>query len=71
MTLTPEQTVKLIELYAEQCVEDMDIKCLIQFVYDTICENMFNAENEEELFGTISEVYDEELLQKLIESAKS
>jgi hypothetical protein len=65
MTLTSEQINQLIELYAEQCVEDMDIKCLIQFVYDTICENMKHA-GEEEVLGQICDVYDEETLQGMI-----
>lgn len=68
MNLTPQQTVKLIELYAERCVEDMDTKCMEQFVYDTICENLFHAENEEELLGAMSDVYGEEVLQELVET---
>jgi hypothetical protein len=70
MTLNPEQITQLVELYAERCVEDMDTKCLEQFVYDTIRENMLNA-GYDDILETISEVYDEEVLQEMVESVKS
>jgi hypothetical protein len=65
MTLTADQITQLVENYAERIVDDMDTKCLEQFVFDTIVENMLNA-GEEEILGVISDVYDEEVLQEMI-----
>jgi len=67
MTLTPEQLDQLVELYAERCVEDMDTKCLEQFVYDTLVENL-SIQSEEDVLEQISCVYDEETVQEMIES---
>lgn len=67
MNLTSEQLNQLVENYAERCVDDMDTKCLMQFVYDTICENMHYM-GQEEVLEQISCVYDEEILQQMIES---
>lgn len=65
MTLTADQINQLIENYAERIVDDMDVKCLIQFAYDTIVENMKHA-GEEEVLGQICDMYDEETLQGMI-----
>ncbi len=67
MTLTSEQLNQLVELYAERCVDDMDTKCLIQFVYDTIVDNMANM-SEHEVLDQISCVYDDETVQVMVES---
>ena len=65
MTLTSQQLNQLIENYAEKCVDDMDTKCLMQFVYDTICENLYHM-GEEDVLNTIANVYDEDVIQELI-----
>lgn len=65
MTFTPEQIDQLIELYATRCVDDMDTKCLEQFVYDTLVENL-SIMGEEDVLQQISGVYDEETLQEMI-----
>lgn len=67
MTLTSEQLNQLVELYAERCVDDMDTKCLMQFVYDTICENMYHM-SEHEVLDQLSCVYDDETVQVMVES---
>jgi hypothetical protein len=67
MTLTTQQLNQLVELYAERCVDDMDTKCLEQFVYDTICENMYHM-GEEDVLNEIANVYDEDVIQELVES---
>jgi hypothetical protein len=67
MTLTTDQINQLVELYAERCVEDMDTKCLMQFVYDTIVENM-SVMGEHDVLDQISMVYDEEILQEMVDS---
>jgi hypothetical protein len=46
MTLTSQQLDQLVENYAERIVDDMDTKCLIQFVYDTIVENLSRTGGE-------------------------
>jgi hypothetical protein len=67
MTLTSQQLDQLIENYAERIVDEMDVKCLIQFAYDTIVEN-FAGKSEEDVLTEISYVYDEDVIQELIES---
>ncbi len=67
MTLTDNQLDQLIDNYAERIVDEMDVKCLIQFVYDTIVENL-RGKDEEEVLGEIAYVYDEDVIQELIES---
>ena len=67
MTLTDNQLNQLIDNYAERIVDDMDVKCLMQFVYDTIVENL-RGKDEEEVLGEIAYVYDEDVIQELIES---
>ena len=67
MTLTSQQLDQLVENYAERIVDDMDTKCLIQFVYDTIVENLSHL-NEEDVLNEIANVYDEDVIQELVES---
>jgi len=69
MTLTSQQLDRLIENYAERIVDDMDTKCLIQFVYDTIVTNMEHM-NEEDVLNEIANVYDEDVIEELIEGVK-
>ena len=70
MTLTSQQLDRLVEKYAERCVDDMDTKCLMQFVYDAICENMYYM-NEEDVLDTIANVYGEDVIQELIAEVTS
>ena len=66
-SLTSQQIREFIDAYAERIIDDMDVKCLMQFVFDTITENMsIQSPNDvlEEVFG----VYDEETVAELIES---
>jgi hypothetical protein len=65
MTLTTQQLDNLVELYAERIVDEMDVKCLIQFAYDTIVENLSHL-NEEDVLNEIANVYDEDVIQELI-----
>ena len=67
MTLTDNQLDQLIDNYAERIVDDMDVKCLMQFVYDTIVENL-RGKDEEEVLGEIAYVYDEDVIKELMES---
>ena len=67
LMLTSQQLDRLIENYAERIVDDMDVKCLIQFAYDTIVTNMEHM-NEEDVLNEIANVYDEDVIQELVES---
>ena len=65
--LTDNQLDQLIDNYAERIVDEMDVKCLMQFVYDTIVENLA-GKSEEDVLNEISYVYDEDVIEELIES---
>ena len=67
MTLTSQQLDQLIENYAERIVDEMDVKCLMQFVYDTLVESLA-GKSEEDVLNEISYVYDEDVIQELVES---
>ena len=66
MNLTSQQLNQLVENYAERIVDEMDVKCLMQFAYDTIVDNMMNM-GPEDVLNEISGVYDEETLQELVD----
>lgn len=66
MKLDPNQLSKLIELYAIDVVDGMDIRDLCQFAIDTICDNL-DGMSEEELREEISGIYDEEYLNNLLQ----
>jgi hypothetical protein len=66
MTLSNEQLSKLIEVYATDLVDGMDVRDLCQFAVDTICDNL-DGLSEDELREEIADVYDEEYLNNLLE----
>jgi hypothetical protein len=66
-TFTSDQVQQFIENYAEQMVDDMDTKCLMQFVYDTIVENL-SIQSPECILEQISCCYDDETIEELLES---
>jgi hypothetical protein len=66
MELDPNQLSKLIELYATDVVDGMDMRDLCQFAIDTICDNL-DGMSEEELREEISGIYDEEYLNNLLQ----
>ena len=66
-TLTSDQIQQFVENYAERIVDDMDTKCLMQFVYDTIVENL-NIQGPEDILNEVSCVYDDDEIKELIES---
>jgi hypothetical protein len=67
MTLSKDQLSKLIQVYAEQVVDNMDVRDLCAFAVDTICDNMSDY-NESELLEEMSHYYDDEELNELMES---
>ena len=48
----------LVERYAEQILDSMDMKTMERFVYDTLVENLTDY-SEDELVTEISETYPE------------
>ena len=48
----------LVERYAEQILDSMDMKTMERFVYDTLVENLTDY-TEDELITEISETYPE------------
>jgi hypothetical protein len=70
MTLTNDQLSKLVLMYAERIVDNMDVRDLCAFAIDTICDNMTDY-NESELMEELSHYYDDEELQELVESVKN
>ena len=69
MTLTNDQIRKLVAIYAERVVDNMDVRDLCAFAIDTICDNMTDY-NESELMEELSHYYDDDELNELIESVK-
>jgi len=67
MTLSPAQLDKIIEIYATAMVDSMDEKTLVEFVYDTIVENMSNL-GEEDILNELYAYYDEDDADRIIES---
>ena len=70
MSLTPEQLSKLIQLYAEQVVDSMDVRDLCSFAIDTISDNM-DGLSESEVLEELQHYYDEDELNELIESVQN
>ena len=67
MTLSKDQLYKLVSIYAERVVDNMDVRDLCAFAIDTVCDNMTDY-NESELMEELSHYYDGDELQEMIES---
>jgi hypothetical protein len=67
MTLSNEQLAALTEAYAEMIVDGMDMDDLITFAVESLVAE-YNKYTEAELLSEIEELYDEEVLNDLIES---
>jgi hypothetical protein len=70
MTLTNEQLAALTEAYAEMIVDGMDMDDLITFAIESLVAE-YNKYTETELLSEIEELYDEEVLNGLVESVTS
>ncbi len=72
MDLTQDQYDKLLASYIEQIVDGMDLKDLIQFASDMIEQNLReNCSTPDELIEEISQFYDENVVNEMIESVVS
>ena len=66
MTLNTMQLLQLKEAYANMIVDDMDMKTLCQFAFDSILSNLESYDVDDpkdEIVG----LYDEEVLNNLLE----
>ena len=66
-SLTEQQIRDFIDAYANRCVDDMDVKCLMQFAFDTIAENL-REQDAKQILDEVFYVYDEDVVAELIES---
>ena len=67
MTLSQDQLSKIVQLYAERVVDNMDVRDLCAFAIDTICDSMIDY-NESELMEELSHYYEDDELEELVES---
>jgi hypothetical protein len=67
MTLSNEQLAALTEAYAEHIVDGMDMDDLVTFAIESLVAE-YNKYTEAELLSEIEELYDEEVLNDLLES---
>ena len=70
MTLSAPQLATLIDNYANHVIDGMDMDTLVQFAYDSLVAE-YNKYSESELLSEIEELYDEETVEMLLESATS
>lgn len=63
MKLLKKQRENLLEKYADKCVEDMDMKTLMQSMIERIIES-FDSDDDEYLIAQVEEFYPE-LLDEL------
>jgi predicted Zn-dependent protease with MMP-like domain len=64
MELNESQANELRVKFAEYIVDTMDMKCLLQFAFDSIIENL--PINAEDLITEIRDNYDQETLDDLL-----
>ena len=70
LNLTAQQRSELIEQYVDLCVDSMDYKSLEEFVRNTLIHD-FDKLSDSELKEEISNSFDEEVLEDLIDSVCS
>ena len=64
--LTPSQYNELVEQFVDLVVDNMDMKTLVQYVYDDLREH-YEQSSENELKDTIDN-FDEELWDELVDN---
>lgn len=70
ITLNDMQLLQLKEAYANMIVDDMDMKTLCQFAFDSILSNL-ESYDQDDLKDEIVELYDEEVLNNLLEEVNT
>jgi len=72
MELTQDQYDKLLAIYVESIVDGMGLDSLVQFASEMIEENLrATCSLPEELIEEISQFYDEDYVNDLVESVTS
>ena len=66
MTLTTKQFIKLVENYASFIIDGMDLKDLESMAFDLLVRE-YETYTEDEIVGEIEELYDQEVLDSLME----
>ena len=66
MTLTTKQFIKLVENYASFIIDGMDLKTLESMAFDLLVRE-YETYTEEQIVGEIEELYDQEVLDNLME----
>jgi hypothetical protein len=66
MALSSDQLNELVEMYAVRMVDNMDVKTMEAFIFDTIVENM-GVQSEEDIIQQLSHYYDDDELTDMIE----
>ena len=69
MTLTKEQMTKLVENYASYIIDGMDLETLESMAFDLLVRE-YETYTEEQIVGEIEELYDQEVLDSLMENVK-
>jgi hypothetical protein len=68
MTLSKEQLSILVENYAQHIVDGLDTESMESMVFDLLVRE-YETYTEEEILGEVEELYGEELVADLVESA--
>ena len=69
MKLSKDQTKQLASAYCEKIVNDMDLDTLMTLCYDLLMDSYENLDAEE-IAEEIRDLYDEEVLNDLMEEVK-
>ena len=67
MTLNKEQFTQFVENYVSQIVEGLDVEQLEIIAFDLLVRE-YETHTEEQIVNEITEIYDEEYAQSLLES---
>jgi hypothetical protein len=67
MTMNNEQLAQFKFNYCERIIEDMDMDTLMQLAHDLLMDS-YQSCSEEEIKESILDLYDDEVLQEMVES---
>ena len=67
MTMNKEQLAQFKYNYCERIIEDMDMDTLMQLAHDLLMDS-YQSCSEEEIKESILDLYDDEVLQEMVES---
>lgn len=63
--LTPKQLEQLIDMYANDVVDNMDMKTMERFVYDVILENL-SVQSDNDILDTLYQHYDKDEYENVL-----